>query len=125
VPIIGFERYRINIVTHKIVNSRGKEVKARLDSRGTLIVNLNDKTGKQRTVVMSKLVEKMHRSLLNKEEKEDTLTRVLMVYYNLYNDSFSSYTLQHKSKEVKKQIPDVDISEIGIILNRFEQRAYS
>jgi hypothetical protein len=118
VPIDGFKKYSINTITHEITNGRGKIIKQRLDNRGTLITNLVDDSGKQRTVRITQLVEKVYSSLENKESSDAILREVLVTYYKLFDDDFKYNTLQDMSKEVAKHVHGIDIVEIGKIINK-------
>ena len=118
VPIVGFNRYKLNLISQEITNGRGKIMKQRYDGRGTLITNLVDNDGKQRTVIVRNLVENTVSSLEITEGSALILSDVLMAYYEVMTPEMREVGLMDVSRKVRESVPHLEILEIGRILSR-------
>ena len=118
VPIVGFKRYKLNLVSQEIINGKGKIMKQRYDGRGTLITNLVDNDGKQRTVNVRDLVENTVSSLEITEGSALILSEVLLAYYEIMTSEMREVGLMDVAKKVRESVPQLELLEIGRILSR-------
>ena len=118
VPIVGYKRYKLNLVSQEITNGKGKIMKQRYDGRGTLITNLVDNDGKQRTVNVRDLVENTVSSLEITEGSALILSEVLLAYYELMTSEMREVGLMDVAKKVRESVPQLELLEIGRILSR-------
>ena len=116
VPIPQFGRYKLDLITQVITNKWGNVVSARTDKRGTVITNLLDDDGKQRTVNYSDMVCNTFNSIDIEPVTDSILSTVLRAYYDLITPETKDMALIEVSKLVQTQVPVVDILEIGRIL---------
>ena len=56
-PIPGFSKYKLNLITHEITNKWGKRVKTRHDSRGKLVVSITRDNGMRTVKRLSILIK--------------------------------------------------------------------
>ena len=118
VPIVGYKRYKLNLVSQEITNGKGKIMKQRYDGRGTLITNLVDNDGKQHTVNVRDLVENTVSSLEITEGSALILSDVLMAYYEIMTSEMREVGLMDVAKKVRESVPQLELLEIGRILSR-------
>ena len=118
VPIMGFKRYSLNLVTHEITNGRNKIMSQRYDGRGTLITNLVNNNGKQKTVNVYDLVENTIASLEITEGSTLILAEVLLTYYSIINSEIREIGLMDVSAMVHEHVPGLSKLEIGRILSK-------
>ena len=116
VPIPGFGKYKMNLITQEITNKWDNEVKVRYDRRGQLITNILDDQGKQRTVVFSDLVGNTFNSLTFETRSDAILPRVLVAYHHIFDDTTKSLSLQEVSRTVSGMCEGISVVEVGHIL---------
>ena len=93
-------------------------MKQRYDGRGTLITNLVDNDGKQRTVIVRNLVENTVSSLEITEGSALILSDVLMAYYEVMTPEMREVGLMDVARKVRESVPQLELLEIGRILSR-------
>ena len=119
-PIPGFKGYEISLITHKITNKWGRTVKQRHDSRGRLIVSITKDNGKRTVASVRQLAEKVVEIQHIRKEQDGILPKVLVAYYQLLDTDISSLTLQQQANAVKKDVPELDVLDIGRILTKLQ-----
>ena len=122
-PIPGFKGYEMSLVTQEITNKWGRPVKKRHDSRGRLVVSLTKDNGNRTVASVRQLAEKTVKLLCVRKEQDGILPKVLVAYYQLLDTDIASLTLQQQANAVKKDVPELDVLEIGRILSKFKQNA--
>ena len=90
----------------------------RYDGRGTLITNLVNNNGKQKTVNVYDLVENTIASLQIVEGTALILSDVLMAYYRIITPEMKEAGLMDVAFLVNEQVPELSKLEIGRILQK-------
>ena len=119
--IPGFGRYKLDLFTQDIVSKNGNVIKIRVDSRSkntVPIITLCKNNGVRSTVKYVDLVKKTLESLVFTTVTASNTADVLLSYYNNISPEFSQLPLLEMSKLIKDELPNIDILEIGRIVQK-------